>query len=249
MASPILPDDLWKRLEPLIPKPKENRHVQFAGRKPTEPRQILAGILFVLRTGIPWRWLPATNDFPCGQTCRRHLQQWHKAGVWQEIFERLLAELQATHKIDWYRALVDSASVFAPPQGARTEALSTSARYQSILWVAWSSASRRSKISCQTPALCHCWRWRRQVCPQGKSLVAGSQRQGMPVRRTKRIPARIWRGSVGFRPANCTCRFSFGFGIKGSRRFQRSSGKMGLAIRKTSCCGLPQTPADAMPKE
>ena len=82
MASPILPDDLWKRLEPWIPKPKENRHVQFAGRKPTEPRRVLTGILFVLRTGIPWRWLPATNDFPCGQTCRRHLRQWQKAGIW-----------------------------------------------------------------------------------------------------------------------------------------------------------------------
>jgi len=120
MASPVLPDDLWKRLEPWIPKPKERRHVQFAGRKPTEPRRILTGILFVLRTGIPWRWLPATSDFPCGQTCRRHLRQWHNAGIWQCIFENLLAELQATHKIDWYRALVDSASVRAPCGGAKT---------------------------------------------------------------------------------------------------------------------------------
>src|SRR5262249_14152700 len=120
MASPVLPDELWKRLEPSIPKPKENRHVQFAGRKPTEPRRVLTGILFVLRTGVPWRWLPATSDFPCGQTCRRRLRQWHKAGVWQGIFETLLAELQATHKIDWYRALVDSASVRAPCGGAKT---------------------------------------------------------------------------------------------------------------------------------
>jgi len=51
MASPILPDDLWKRLEPFIPKPKENRHVRFAGRKPTEPRRILTGILFVCTFG------------------------------------------------------------------------------------------------------------------------------------------------------------------------------------------------------
>jgi transposase len=120
MASPILPDDLWKRLEPLIPKPKENRHVQFAGRKPAEPRRVLTGILFVLRTGIPWRWLPATSDFPCGQVCRRHLQKWQQAGIWQDIFEMLLAELQATHKIDWYRTLVDSASVRAPCGGAKT---------------------------------------------------------------------------------------------------------------------------------
>jgi transposase len=120
MASPVLPDDLWKRLEPWIPKPKANRHVQFAGRKPSEPRRIVTGILFVLRTGIPWRWLPATSDFPCGQTCLRHLRQWHKAGIWQSVFEQLLAELQATHKIDWYRALVDSASVRAPCGGAKT---------------------------------------------------------------------------------------------------------------------------------
>ena len=90
MATPNLPDDLWKRLVPLIPKPKENRHVRFAGGKPTEPRRVLTGILFVLRTGVPWRWLPATSDFPCGQTCRGHLQQWQKAGIWQGIFENCL---------------------------------------------------------------------------------------------------------------------------------------------------------------
>ena len=120
MARPILPDDLWKRLEPLIRKPRENRHVQFAGRKPTDLRRVVTGILFVLRTGVPWRWLPATNDFPSGHTCLRHLRQWQKAGIWQRFFEVLLAELQATHKIDWYRALVDSASVRAPCGGEKT---------------------------------------------------------------------------------------------------------------------------------
>jgi transposase len=120
MAQPILPDDLWKRLEPLIPKPKENRYVQYAGRKPSEPRRVVTGILFVLRTGIPWRWLPATSDFPSGYTCLRRLRQWQKAGVWQRVFETLLAELQAIHKIDWYRALVDSASLRAPCGGEKT---------------------------------------------------------------------------------------------------------------------------------
>jgi transposase len=120
MAQPILPDRLWKRLEPLIPKPKVNRYVQFAGRKPTEPRRVVTGILFVLRTGIPWRWLPATSDFPSGHTCLRRLRQWQEAGVWQRVFETLLEELQATHKIDWYRALVDSASLRAPCGGEKT---------------------------------------------------------------------------------------------------------------------------------
>lgn len=120
MAKPILSDELWNRLEPLIPKPKENRHVQFAGRKPTEPRRVVTGILFVLRTGVPWRWLPATSDFPSGHTCLRCLRRWQNAGIWQRLFETLLAELQATHQIDWYRALVDSASVRAPCGGEKT---------------------------------------------------------------------------------------------------------------------------------
>ena len=120
MVKKILPDELWKRLEPLLPKPKENRHVQFAGRKPSDPRHIVTGILFVLRTGVPWRSLPATSDFPSGHTCLRHLRRWQKAGIWQLLFEKLLAELQAVHKIDWYRTLVDSASLRAPCGGEKT---------------------------------------------------------------------------------------------------------------------------------
>jgi transposase len=120
MAKTFLPDDLWNRLELLLPKPRKNRHVQYAGRKPTDRRRIVAGILFVLRTGIPWRYLPATSDFPSGFTCLRHLRQWQKAGIWQLFFESLLAELQAKHQIDWYRALVDSASARAPCGGDKT---------------------------------------------------------------------------------------------------------------------------------
>jgi transposase len=78
------------------------------------------GILFVLRTGVPWRLLPATSDFPSGHTCRRRLRRWHRAGIWQRLFETLLDELQRTHQIDWYRALVDSSSLRAPRGGAKT---------------------------------------------------------------------------------------------------------------------------------
>lgn len=120
MPSTFLSDDLWSRLEPLIPKRKRNRHVRYAGRKPVDDRRVVNGILFVLRTGVPWRLLPATTEFPSGPTCWRRLRRWHKAGVWQSLFEALLAELQKAHKIDWYRALVDSASLRAPSGGKKT---------------------------------------------------------------------------------------------------------------------------------
>ena len=61
MAKDKAFDALWERLEPLLPKKRRNRHVQYAGRKPAEARQALAGILFVLRTGIPWRSLRPTT--------------------------------------------------------------------------------------------------------------------------------------------------------------------------------------------
>jgi transposase len=114
MAKIPLSDELWQRLELLLPKRRKKRHVQYAGRKPVEDRRVLNGILFVLRTGVPWRALPATSDFPSGVTCWRRLRRWHKAGVWQRLFEALLVELQEAHQIDWYRALVDSASLRAP---------------------------------------------------------------------------------------------------------------------------------------
>lgn len=120
MAKIPLSDELWQRLEPLLPKRRKNRHVQYAGRKPVEDRRVLNGILFVLRTGVPWRALPATSDFPSGVTCWRRLRRWHKAGVWQRLFETLLVELQQAHQIDWYRALVDSASLRAPGGGKKT---------------------------------------------------------------------------------------------------------------------------------
>src|SRR5262245_24997059 len=80
MPAPLLTDDLWSRIEPLLPKPRrKNRHVRYAGRKPSELRRVVQGILFVLQTGIPWRRLPATTDFPSGYPCRRYLRRWHKS--------------------------------------------------------------------------------------------------------------------------------------------------------------------------
>ena len=52
MAKPLLPDDLWEIIQPLLPPPKPRRF-RYPGRKPVGDRQALTGILFVLKTGIP----------------------------------------------------------------------------------------------------------------------------------------------------------------------------------------------------
>ena len=118
MAKPLIDDELWTMIEPLLPKPKPRRF-RHAGRKPIGNRQALSGIVFVLKTGIPWEDLPQEMGCGCGMTCWRRLRDWQAAGVWQALHERLLAKLQAADQIDWSRAVVDSASVRAVHGGKK----------------------------------------------------------------------------------------------------------------------------------
>ena len=126
MAKPLLPDDLWALIEPLIPpdppRPK-------GGRQRIPSRQALLGILFVLHTGIPWEFLPAEVAGCSGMTCWRRLRDWQQAGVWQRLHHELLNRLHQAGRIDWSRASLDSASVPAKrgaTRSARTRPIAAS---------------------------------------------------------------------------------------------------------------------------
>src|SRR3954470_9558648 len=119
MAKPLVPDDLWEVIQPLLPPPKPRR-VRHRGRKPLDDRKALTGILFVLKTGIPWEDLPQEMGCGSGMTCWRRLRDWHKAGVWQRLHEVLLAELNGAGEIDWSRASVDSRSFRALGGGEKS---------------------------------------------------------------------------------------------------------------------------------
>jgi transposase len=107
MAKPLLPDDLWDLIRPLLPPPKPRRF-RHPGRKPVGDREALTGILFVLKTGIPWEDLPAEMGCGCGMTCWRRLRDWHQAGVWARAHRLLLARLRGADRIDWSRAAIDA---------------------------------------------------------------------------------------------------------------------------------------------
>ena len=114
----IVPDGLWQRIEPLLPKPVP-RDPRRPGRKRIPDRQVLSGILFVLHTGIQWEFLPQELGFGSGMTCWRRLEEWNRAGVWKQLHELLLAELQAAGKLDWSRAVIDSSHVRAARRGPK----------------------------------------------------------------------------------------------------------------------------------
>ena len=107
MAKPIVSDALWAIIQPLLPPPKPRRF-RYPGRKPIGDREALTGILFVLKTGIPWEDLPIEMGCGCGMTCWRRLHEWQQQGVWQQLHETLLARLREADKLDWSRAVVDS---------------------------------------------------------------------------------------------------------------------------------------------
>ena len=108
MAEPRVSDDLWAVVAPLLPteppKPK-------GGRPRVPDRACLTGIIFVLKSGIPWELLPQEMGCGSGVTCWRRLRDWEKAGVWDRLHRTLLDRLGAAGLIDWSRACVDTASV------------------------------------------------------------------------------------------------------------------------------------------
>ena len=111
-------DELWAVVEPLLPR----RRVSKKGGRPwVNDRAVLTGILFVLRSGIPWRMLPPEMGCGSGVTCWRRLREWQRRGVWKKLHRALLDELAAADRIDWSRAALDSRSLPAK-KGARVPA-------------------------------------------------------------------------------------------------------------------------------
>ena len=117
MAKELVPDELWEMLSPLLP---EHEPSPKGGRPRIDDRKVLTGIIFVLRTGIPWEYLPLEMGCGSGMTCWRRLQEWHEAGVWEALKQTLLENLRGADQLDWSRAAVDSATVRAVGGGEKT---------------------------------------------------------------------------------------------------------------------------------
>ena len=106
-----LTDAQWRRLEPLLP-PERPR----TGRPNHDHRTILNGILWVLRTGAPWRDLPERYG-PVGTVSSR-FYRWRQSGLWQRVLEALQAQADAAGLLDWDLHFVDASVVRAHQHAA-----------------------------------------------------------------------------------------------------------------------------------
>ena len=111
----LVPDTLWRAIQPLLP----SSAARCGSRPRIDDRACLAGIVYQLRTGVPWRLLPV-RELGCGSpvTCWRRLRDWQRVRVWQRLHHQLLDQLGRQGQLDWSRASLDRLSVRAK-RGAR----------------------------------------------------------------------------------------------------------------------------------
>jgi transposase len=118
-----LTDQQWAIIKPYIPKPKVRADRRGRPRLPN--RDVLDGILWILRSGARWSDLP--DRFPPYQTCHRRFQEWVRGGVLRKMLESLAEDLQARGKLDLSECYIDATFVVAKkgapasekPSGAR----------------------------------------------------------------------------------------------------------------------------------
>jgi transposase len=111
MSRGDLTDKQWERLEPLLPLQKPR-----TGRPAADHRRILNGILWVLRTGAPWRDLP--EQYGSWSTVASRFYRWRKAGIWDHVFAAVQEVADAENRLDWEVHYVDGTIVRAHQHAA-----------------------------------------------------------------------------------------------------------------------------------
>lgn len=119
-----LSDSFWERSKPLLPKPKSRfrgrgcNRKNVGGRPPADPRIVMAGILYVLRTGCQWNAVP--EEFGSGRTIHRYFQNWTKAKVFKKMWKAGLEQYDELIGLQWKWQAADGAMTKAPLGGEQT---------------------------------------------------------------------------------------------------------------------------------
>src|SRR4051812_47592491 len=136
MPNPLVTAD-WGAIAHPLPPPPGARGPR--GPPPVPNRVALTGILFVLKTGLPWEYFPQELGC-CGMTLWNRLRDWQRAGVWERLHHTLLHHLADAGQIDWRRASADAARIPAKgvkkgaPRQDRTRPTGASPGRMTIWW-------------------------------------------------------------------------------------------------------------------
>lgn len=106
-----LTDEQWARLEPLLPPEKPK-----AGRPNHDHRTMINGMVWIVRTGAPWRDLP--ERYGKWSSVHSRFRRWRQAGVWDQIWATLKEQDDAAGQIDWEVHFVDGTIVRAHQHAA-----------------------------------------------------------------------------------------------------------------------------------
>ncbi|MDQ0808431.1 transposase [Streptomyces sp. B3I7] len=200
----ITSDELWSLIELLLPEPPPK---QVEGRPRVPDRQALCGILFVLRTGIQWEYLPQEPGFGSGMTCWRRLAAWNEAGVWDQLHQLLLNKLRSKDQLDWSRAVIDSSHVRAARRGPIADPARSTAHARAASTTS-SPTGRASRSRCRWPAqtattspsCCRSWT-RSRPLPQWSAGRAGGPTCSSPTAGYDHDKYRRLLRQRGIRPA------------------------------------------------
>lgn len=127
-----LTDQQWEAIREHVPKPEHDVTTERGGRPWRDPRDVLNGILWVLRTGAPWADLPPR--YPPYQTCHRRFQKWEREGVFDQILKALARDLLRRGKLDLTEAFVDGSHAGAKKGVLLLEELDAAKRPRSWQW-------------------------------------------------------------------------------------------------------------------
>jgi transposase len=111
-----IPDGLWDEFKKILPREKPPKTV---GRPIVIYRNVLDGILYVLRTGCQWKMLP--KEYGSGSTCHRRFQEWNKLDIFNKMWIKLLKMYDKEVGINWTWQSIDSISIKSPLGGPRQE--------------------------------------------------------------------------------------------------------------------------------
>lgn len=106
-----LTEGQWKLLLPLLPAQKPE-----TGRPSNDHRKTINGILWILRTGAPWRDLP--SRYGSWETVAGRFYRWSKTGLWQKILQSLQQQADANGQLDWEVHYVDGSVIRAHQHAA-----------------------------------------------------------------------------------------------------------------------------------